>query len=58
MSTGSGVAQGRKRVQQLKLCKNDKNSIQKKHNKKWICSKLSAVVASANFQQKTKISSF
>jgi hypothetical protein len=45
-----------KRVQQLKLCKHDKNSTRKiiRHKKK-MCSKVSAAVAWAYFQQKTKI---
>jgi hypothetical protein len=59
MSAGSVSAQGQKRVQQLKLCKNDKNNTRKMAQQDNECiSKLSAVVALAYFQQKTKICRF
>jgi hypothetical protein len=48
-------AQGRERVQQLKLCKHDKKTVQKKiAQQKRMCLKLSAEVAAANFKQKNK----
>ncbi len=55
MSAGSGVGQGRKQVQQLQYNCAKTTHTKNGATKKRMCSKLSAVVASANFQQKTKI---
>jgi hypothetical protein len=45
MSDGAVSAQGRKRVQQLKLCNNEKTVREKKKCNEKTCSKLSVVVA-------------
>ncbi len=50
------TAQGRKKGAAAETAqKRQKQHIKNGATRKWKCSKLSAVVASANFQQKTKI---